>query len=141
MYDNGLLRNKIGYNVKPFFSEPDASPTFSESWPSAYDSLDVYWSPIPESLRNGIIQGYRIFYKPIDTPQRKYERAPRAVDPLAIYGALPGEKMKEVNSTTFKTRLTGLKDYSWYSIRVGAFTSKGLGPTVKMNGTCKQSSK
>ena len=101
----------------------------------------MFWSPIPESLRNGIILGYRIFYKPIDIPLRKYDRAPRAIDPLAIYGALPGEKMKEVNSTTYETELTDLEDYSWYSIRIGAFTSKGLGVTVTFNGTCKQGSK
>ena len=92
-------------------------------------------------MRNGIILGYRVFYKPINAELRRYERAPRAVDPLGIYGALPGEKMKEVNSTTFATRLEDLKDYSWYSIRIGAFTSKGLGLTVTINGTCKQDGK
>lgn len=121
------------------FAEPDATPTLTESWPSTVNSIKVFWSPIPESLRNGIILGYRIFYKPINVPLHRHERAPRAVDPLAVYGALPGEKMKEVNSTTYSTELTGLEHYNWYSIRIGAFTSKGLGFTYTLNGTCKQS--
>ena len=48
--------------------------------------------------------------------------------------------MNEVNGTAFQTLLTDLKNYSWYSIRIGAFTSKGLGITAKINGTCKQAS-
>ena len=118
--------------------EPDAPPTYVEAWPSTYESVKVFWSPIPESLRNGIILGYRIFYKPIDVALRKYSRSPRAVNPLAIYGAEPGEKMKEVNETTFETEITELQEYHWYQMRVGAYTSKGLGVTFILNGTCKQ---
>ena len=49
--------------------------------------------------------------------------------------------MKEVNASVFHTEISGLKHYSWYHIRIGAFTSKGLGATSSINGTCKQSSK
>ena len=109
-----------------------------ETWPSKPNSINVFWSPIPESLRNGVILGYRIFYKPLNTSLHKYNRAPRAVDPSAVYGAEPGEKWKEVNSTTYHTDIAELKDYSWYQIRIGAFTSVGLGTVFTINGTCKQ---
>ena len=127
----------------PFYNfvEPDAPPTTVETWPAAYESITVFWSPIPESLRNGIILGYRIFYRPLDVPLRKYHRAPRSINPFALYGGLPGEKMKEVNASAFQTEISGLKHYSWYHIRIGAFTSKGLGATFSINGTCQQSSK
>eukprot|EP00795_Rhopilema_esculentum_P002629 gene2630-826_t len=125
-------------NVTTDEDKPDASPTFVETWPSKFDAIKVYWSPIPESLRNGIILGYRIFYKSIDTAMRQYHRAPRAINPFAVYGAEPGEKMKEVNATTFETEIAELKDFSWYQVRIGAFTSKGLGVTNTINGTTKQ---
>ena len=57
---------------------------------------------------------------------------------LTSLGALPGEKVKEVNGTTYQTNLVGLTSYSWYQIRIGAVTSKGLGPTFSIEGTCKQ---
>ena len=109
-----------------------------ESWPSKTDSISLYWSPMPESLRNGIIIGYRIFYKQLNAPVRNLKRAPRSVDALATLGALPGERVKDVNATTYETNLVGLSKYSWYEIRIGALTSKGLGPTFSINGTCKQ---
>ena len=74
-------------------------------------------------------------------PVRNFKRAPRSVNRLTAYGALPGEKMKIVNPTTYETELDGLKDYSWYQIRIGAVTSKGLGVTFTINGTSKQRGK
>ena len=151
---HSLLFKLILYNVVSFFTanpgklsnfqnitEPDAPPTIVETWPSKFNAIKVYWSPIPESLRNGIILGYRIFYQSIDTEMRQYHRIPRAINPLAVYGAEPGEKMKEVNATTFETEIAELKNYSWYQVRIGAFTSKGLGLTITINGTTKQKSR
>ena len=120
---------------------PDEPPTAIETWPSRSNSIHIYWSRIPESHRNGIILGYRIFYKPIDEPQRRYDRAPRSLNQYAIYGALPGEKMVEVNSSANSVEIKDLKDYSWYKVRVGAFTSKGLGAMFAINGTTVQRSK
>ena len=124
-----------------FHSVPDEPPTTVETWPLQSHSIKIYWSPIPESYRNGIILGYRIFYKAIDEALRRYDRAPRSVNQFAIYGALPGEKMVEVNSSDYSVELKSLKDYSWYQVRIGAFTSKGLGTTFTINGTTKQGSK
>ena len=69
---------------------------------------------------------------------RQYHRAPRAINPLAVYGAEPGEQMVEVNATTSEMEISGLKNYSWYQVRIGAFTSKGLGVTYTIIGTTKQ---
>ena len=49
--------------------------------------------------------------------------------------------MVEVNSSTYSVGIDDLKDYSWYQVRVGALTSKGLGVTFTINGTTKQGSK
>ncbi len=138
---NKHLRSSIVAMLNFFISEPDDTPNLVESWPSKINTIKLYWSPIPESLRNGIIIAYRIFYKPINMPVRDLKRAPRSLNPLAVYGALPGEKMKIVDATTFETELDGLKDYSWYQIRIGAVTSKGMGVTFTVNGTCKQEGK
>ena len=119
-------------------SEPDAPPQKMESWPGKSDSIKVYWSRIPESLRNGIITGYRIFYKQLDAPVRNLKRAPRSVVDVASLGAEPGEKVKDVNATTYETEIGRLREYSWYQIRIGALTSRGLGPTYTVKGTCKQ---
>ena len=115
-------------------------PTLVETWPSKSDSINIYWSPIPESHRNGIILGYRVFYKAIDEHQRRYDRAPRSVNQFAIYGALPGERMVELNRSANSAEIKGLKDFSWYQLRIGAFTSKGLGAAFTINGTTKQES-
>ena len=123
-----------------FHLVPDEPPTTVETWPSRSDSIKIYWSPIPESHRNGIIIGYRVFYKTIDEPQRRYDRAPRSVNQFAIYGALSGEKMVEVNSSAYSVEIKDLKDYSWYQVRIGALTSKGLGAMFTINGTTKQGS-
>lgn len=124
--------------VVNFHLEPDAPPQKMETWPSKKDEIRVYWSPIPESFRNGIITGYRIFYKKLDEPVRNFNRAPRSVSNPDSSGALPGEKFKNVNGTTFETNIDGLVKYSWYQLRIGALTSKGLGPTFQVKGTCKQ---
>ena len=96
---------------------------------------------MPESLRNGVVLGYRIFYKPLDVPLRKYHRAPRSVNPLAAFGALPGEKMLVIKALIYETKISGLNKHSWYTLRIGALTSKGLGVLFAINGTSKQESK
>lgn len=77
----------------------------------------------------------------IDEPQRRYDRAPRSVNEFTAYGALNGETMIECNSSTYEIEITDLRNYSWYNIRIGAYTSKGLGPTFTVKGTTRQESK
>ncbi len=136
-YRRFIFKNRLTL----FILAPDAPPSIVETWPGTTDSIKIFWNPIPESKRSGIILSYRIFYKPLDVPLHKYNRAPRSVNQYAAYGALPGEKMLVVNATTYQVEIADLKFYSWYQVRIGAVTSQGLGVTFSINGTCKQGSK
>eukprot|EP00794_Sanderia_malayensis_P019880 gene19880-21821_t len=124
--------------VKTDEDKPDAPPTLVETWPGTPESIRVYWSPIPQSLRNGIITGYRVFYKPLDVPMRQYSRSPRSVNQFADYGALPGEKMIQVNATAYQVEIEGLEEFKWYHMRIGAVTSKGVGIAYSFDATCQQ---
>ena len=123
------------------YLEPDAPPKKVETWPSNSKSIKVFWNPIDESLRNGIILKYRIFHRPWLIPLRQYHRAPRSVGSLKALGAFPGENIKDVNGTETETTLDGLEEYRWYHIRIGGVTSEGVGVTFSINGSCLQRGK
>ena len=69
-------------------------------------SILVQWGDVPLADQNGIILSYTVTYK-----------------------ALPGDSLqtKEVDSSSNETTLTGLNEYTNYSITVSASTLKGEG--------------
>ena len=69
-------------------------------------SILVQWGDVPLADQNGIILSYTVTYK-----------------------ALPGGSLqtKEVDSSSNKATLTGLSEYTNYSITVSASTLKGEG--------------
>ena len=69
-------------------------------------SILVQWGDVPLADQNGIILSYTVTYK-----------------------ALPGNSLqtKEVDSSSNETTLTGLNEYTNYSITVSASTLKGEG--------------
>ena len=74
--------------------------------------IAVEWQNVLPIDRNGIILGYKVFY--------------REVGQFAVNRI---EKVQEVNDgSAVQTALAGLQEYVDYNISVLAFTSKGDGP-------------
>ena len=76
-------------------------------------AINVTWSPVPVGHVNGLLMGYSIKYRRIQT-------AERAVFDTEEYAVTvePSELLVEIEADT----------YSVYEIRVAAFTQRGMGP-------------
>ena len=91
--------------------EPTAAPADFTVGETTSQSISLSWGAVPESDRNGIITGYKV-----------------------VYQALPNGKRLTVNVSAgnggerTSTTLSGLNQFTNYSIRVLAYTVKGDGP-------------
>ncbi|KAJ7390411.1 hypothetical protein OS493_025668 [Desmophyllum pertusum] len=74
---------------------------------STSTSLFIHWRPVPQNHQNGIILGYRIFYK-----------KSWSLDQL---------KSKNVSAQSTTTELKNLTKYTEYDVTILAYTSKGNG--------------
>lgn len=93
-----------------FFSAvPDAAPVITDVSPERYDTILTRWSPIPKDKRNGIIVGYKIYYRQQYTDDAWNSTTTSTGD---------------LTSTT----VSGLKSYTDYCVKMSAFTSKGEYP-------------
>ena len=92
--------------IKLYFSGPNTPPSNVQGQNTSSTSILVQWDDVSAADRNGIILSYTIIYK-----------------------ALPGGSIqsKVVNAPTRQSILTGLNEYTNYSITVFASTSKGGG--------------
>ena len=95
-----------------FFSRtgPNAAPVNIQGHYTSSTSIVVQWGEVPLADQNGIIRSYTVTYKalPSGTPQTKV-----------------------VNAPTRQATLTGLNEYTNYSITVFASTVKGDGNVSK----------
>ena len=91
-----------------FFLGPNAPPSNVRGQNSSSTSIFVQWSNVPEADQNGVILSYTVIYK-----------------------ALPngGPQTEVVSAPTSHVTLTGLNEYTNYSIIVFASTIKGDGNT------------
>ena len=85
-------------------------------------SITAIWQLPPADTNNGIIKGFKLFYK------------------KKGYAGL--ENSEFINGTTFTRTVTGLLKYTEYEFQVLAFTSGGDGPrssilTERTNEDCK----
>ena len=90
------------------FLGPNAPPSNVRGNNSSSTSIFVQWSNVPEADQNGVILSYTVDYKalPNGSPQTEV-----------------------VNAPTTHVTLTGLNEYTNYSITVFASTMKGDGNT------------
>jgi len=88
------------------FAEPNAPPSNVKGHNTSSTSIFVQWSNVPAADQNGVILSYTITYKalPGGSPQTKVVSAPRT-----------------------QATLTGLNEFTNYSITVFASTVKGDG--------------
>ena len=89
-----------------FITEPNAPPSDVQGHNITSTSIQVQWGNVPAADQNGIILRYTVTYK-----------ASRDGSPLT----------KEVSAPTMQAKLTGLNEYTNYSITVFATTVKGNG--------------
>ena len=87
--------------------EPSASPEGVTGHNSSSTSILVQWNDVKQDDQNGNITGYKVMYK-----------------------ALPSgsDETETVNASVKQLNITGLNEFTDYSIRVLAFTVKGDGP-------------
>ena len=92
--------------IQCFFTEPNASPTNVQGHNTSSTSILVQWGNVPVLGQNGIVLSYTVTYK-----------------------ALPDGSLqsKVVMAPTTQVTLTGLNEYTNYSITVFASTVKGDG--------------
>ena len=92
------------------FLEPNAPPTNVTGHNTSSKSIFVDWDDVPQPDQNGIILSYTV-----------------------TYTALPNGSpvSQEVTAPTTQATLTGLNEYTNYSITVLASTSKGDGNASK----------
>ena len=89
-----------------FFLGPNAPPSNVRGQNSSSTSIFVQWSNVPTADQNGVILSYTVTYKglPDGIPQTRVVSAPRT-----------------------QVTLTGLSEYTNFSITVFASTIKGKG--------------
>ena len=92
------------------YSEPNAPPSNVQGHNISSTSILVQWGDVPAADQNGIILSYTVTYK-------------------ALPGGTP--KAEKVIASTTETTLTGLNEYTNYSITVFASTVKGDGNVSK----------
>ena len=85
---------------------------------STSTSITATWQPPPADSRNGIITGFKLFYKETDS-------------------AGPTNTEEINDGATFSKTVTGLLKYTEYEFKVLAFTSvgDGLNSSVKIERT------
>ena len=93
-----------------YFAGPNAPPDNVEGHNTSSTSIFVQWDVVPAADQNGEITKYTVTYKalPDGSPQTK-----------------------EVSAPTTEVTLTGLNEYTNYSITVFASTVKGAGNESK----------
>ncbi|XP_033228370.1 Down syndrome cell adhesion molecule-like protein Dscam2 [Belonocnema kinseyi] len=89
---------------------PGAPPTQVTCNPLSSQSIKVSWHPPPSHQHGGVIQGYKIYYRPVPTDNMEISTV--------------GEVKK---TTSDETYLHTLYKYTNYSIRVLAYTGAGDG--------------
>eukprot|EP00795_Rhopilema_esculentum_P013677 gene13677-4581_t len=140
--------NKMGtgppspkFRIKTATDIPAGAPRMLESFSRDFNSISLYWDPIKESERNGIVIAYRIFYRRQDKQVLKTHRVVRAVsgsENNTVEGLLPGESYKDVKGNFTTAVVDNLEPYRWYIIRVAGMTKAGLGPISVVNASCGQ---
>ena len=107
-----------------FIPEPSQAPTSFTVAASTSVSIVASWQLPPTYARNGIITGFKLFYKKQTSPSS------------------PTTTITINDSANLTYTLTGLEKYTEYEFQVLAFTSVGDGPlssvkteTTKEDGT------
>lgn len=91
-----------------FLSVPSHSPINVTAFNTSSTGINVSWETVPDDHVNGIIVGYRLFFKMADKPIQDFRNL-------------------TVNSTTLSVELESLEFFTKYELRLLAFTIVGDG--------------
>ena len=84
--------------------------------------MKVTWGPVPDGFVQGILRGYRIYFKKIQDMGRP---------------ASSGTRVITIGPNEYETIITLLNNFAIYSMEITAFTIKGEGPRTKITEGCK----
>nr|XP_058964313.1 protein sidekick-2-like isoform X2 [Pocillopora verrucosa] len=101
---------------------PSSAPTSLKPEVTGATSVTLRWEPVPYVGQNGVILGYKIYYR--------------------IFGKQNTEKEKELfNGLVYSTSLTGLESFVTYEFQILAYTRIGNGPkSAAVRATTRSSS-
>ena len=109
-----LLEKLIIINIEYSIAVPSQPPGHFSVTAKTSTSITASWQLLPADSMNGIIKGYKLFYKKKDS--------------------VGSPNIEQINNKTIVSQdLTELEEYTEYECQVLAFTSVGDGPksTVK----------
>ena len=114
---------KLSFNC--LIAVPSQPPTSISLTARTSTTIEVSWKPPPEDARNGIIKGFKLYYKKKNNP-----------------GSLTTFLLVD-NGAARSEMVTGLAKYTEYEFQVLAYTSAGDGPksSVKYNTTLEDGNK
>nr|CAD7393491.1 unnamed protein product [Timema cristinae] len=107
---------------------PDMPPQDLRCTALTSQSVRVRWEPPPLERRNGVVEGYKVFYKHANPRQGNNTSTTTsfcACDFPITAGGSPDVEVKK--TTNLETNLHGLTKFTNYSVRVLGFTAAGEG--------------
>ena len=122
-WDRKGLADFLSNPILPDFVVPSLPP--QNLWANNISSttLITKWNPVPLGFVHGRLRGYRVLYKEKNNPSAQY----------TIITVPPGIRMQTISN---------LRKFTYYTIRVLAFTVKGDGAlSPPMNVTTDEDSK
>lgn len=90
------------------FLVPYGAPRNFSGYNISANQIQLFWEDVEKELKNGLIQGYKIFYQEEDSTTQQDKDVPiSSVDPSAL---------------TMTATVGGLSAYSLYNISIAAYT-------------------
>lgn len=126
----GPLR-KSGALRKALRAVPGEPPGFVSVTPHTTSSVLIQWQPPRDESLNGLLQGYRIYYRELEYEAASATEPKTLKTPSALRTELTAQSsFKTVNSSSTLTtyELTHLKKYRRYEVLLTAFNIVGESP-------------
>ncbi|XP_054363693.1 protein sidekick-1 isoform X3 [Mirounga angustirostris] len=109
---------------------PGEPPSFVSVTPHTTSSVLIQWRPPRDESLNGLLQGYRIYYRELESEAASATVSKTLKTPSALRAELAAQSsFKTVNSSTLTTyELTRLKKYRRYEVILTAYNIIGESP-------------
>ncbi|XP_073071061.1 protein sidekick-1 isoform X2 [Manis javanica] len=111
---------------------PGEPPSFISVTPHTTSSVLIQWQPPRDETLNGLLQGYRIYYRELEYEAASVPETKTLKTPLALRAELTAQSsFKTVNSSSTLTtyELTHLKRYRRYEVLMTAYNIIGESPS------------
>ena len=102
-------------NAFLFYLEPSKPPSTVTALNRSSTTILVKWSPIPKQSIHGMLLGYHIHFKSLDS----------------VGFGIVSSRVQSTAANTTSSLIPGLLKFTDYSIQVSGFTVKGDGPLSK----------